>query len=155
MLFLTFSNENVQFVEKKLTWKSYITAEALLTTKRVEFINKKEFAKATLNENSEIFIIYVASLNLAPVPGIYLDREIQIAVLLTEEVKILDKYADYANVFSEKKALILLEHTQFNENTINQEDGKQQPYGPIYSLGPIKTRNFKDLYRDPSNNRIY
>ena len=33
MLFLTLSNVDVQFVEKELIWRSYITAEALLTTK--------------------------------------------------------------------------------------------------------------------------
>ena len=33
MLFLTFSNADVQFVEKELIWKSYTTAKALPTTK--------------------------------------------------------------------------------------------------------------------------
>ena len=33
MLFLTFSNADVQFVEKELTWRSYITAKALPTIK--------------------------------------------------------------------------------------------------------------------------
>ena len=57
MPFLTFSNANVQFVEKELTWRSYITAEALPSTKRVELIDKKEFAKAALDENSETFVV--------------------------------------------------------------------------------------------------
>ena len=73
MAFLTLSNANVQFIEKKLTWRSYTSAEALPTTKRVEFINKKEFAKTALDANSETFVVYVASLSL--VPGIYPDRE--------------------------------------------------------------------------------
>ena len=34
ILFLTLSNVNVQFVEKKLTWRSYNTVETLPTTKR-------------------------------------------------------------------------------------------------------------------------
>ena len=33
MPFLTFNNADVQFVKKKLTWRSYTTAEALPTTK--------------------------------------------------------------------------------------------------------------------------
>ena len=66
MPFLIFRNVDVQFVEKKLTWRSYNTAEALPTTKRVELINKKKFAKAALDENSETFVVHVASLNLVP-----------------------------------------------------------------------------------------
>ena len=73
MLFLTLSNANVQFVEKELTWRSYTTAKALLTTKRVELIDRKEFAKAALDENFETFVIHVASLKL--VSGIHLDRK--------------------------------------------------------------------------------
>ena len=82
MPFLTFSNTDVLFVEKQLTWRSYITAEALLTTKRVELINKKEFAKAVLDEKSETFVIYVASFNL--IPRIHPDKVAQIAFLLVE-----------------------------------------------------------------------
>ena len=39
--FLNFSNTDVQFIEKELTWRSYTTDEILPTTKRVELINKK------------------------------------------------------------------------------------------------------------------
>ena len=62
MLFLTFSNTNIQFAEKELTWRSYTAVEALSTTKRVKFINKKEFAKAVLDEESETFVVHVAAL---------------------------------------------------------------------------------------------
>ena len=122
MPFLTFSNVNIQFVEKELTWRSYITAEALLTTKWVELINKKKFAKAALDENSETFLIYVASFNLAP--RIHLDKVAQIAFLLIEEVKIPDKYLDFTNVFSDKKALVIPEYIKLNKHIINLEDGK-------------------------------
>ena len=43
--FLALSNADIQFAEKELTWRSYTAAEALPTTKRVELIDKKEFAK--------------------------------------------------------------------------------------------------------------
>ena len=33
---------------------------------------------------------------------------------------------------------MLLERTKLNEHAIDFEDGKQLPYGPIYSLGPVK-----------------
>ena len=141
MPFLTLSNADVQFVEKELTWRSYTTAEALPTTKRVELINKKEFAKAALDEKSETFVVHVAALNLTP--GIHLDRAAQIASLLAEEVRIPDEYSDFADVFLAKKALVLQERTKLNEHTIDLEDGKQPPYGPIYSLGPMELETLK------------
>ena len=141
MPFLTLSNADVQFVEKELTWRSYTTTEVLPTTKWVEPINKKEFAKAALDEKSETFVIHVASLNLSP--GIHLDREAQIASLFTEEVKIPDKYSDFTNVFSEEKTLVLPEYTELNEHAIDLEDDKQLPYGPIYSLSPVELETLK------------
>ena len=141
MPFLTLSNANVQFVEKELTWRSYTTAKALPTTKRVELINKKEFAKTALDENSETFVVHVASFNL--LPGIHPDRKAQIASLLTEEVKILEKYSDFTDVFSKEKTLVLPERIELNEHAVDLEDGKQPPYGPIYSLGPVKLETLK------------
>ena len=141
MPFLTFSNAEVQFVEKELTWRSYTIAKALPNTKRVKLINKKEFAKAALDEKSETFVVYVASLNL--IPEIHSDKTAQIASLLTEKVKILDKYSDFTDVFSEEKTLVLPERTELNEHAIDLEDGKQLSYGPIYSLGPMKLETLK------------
>ena len=66
MLFLIFSNADIQFAEKELTWRSYTAAKALPTLKRVELINKKEFAKAVLDEESETFVVYVAALEASP-----------------------------------------------------------------------------------------
>ena len=57
MPFLTLSNANIQFVEKELTWRSYTAIEALPTTKRVELIDKKEFAQAALDEESKTFVV--------------------------------------------------------------------------------------------------
>ena len=94
-----------------------------------------------MDENSETFVVHVASLNL--VPGIYPDREAQIASLLTEEVKIPDKDSDFTDVFSEEKALVLPERTKLNEHAIDLEDGNQPPYGPIYSLGQVELETLK------------
>lgn len=52
MLFLTFSNANIQFVKRELIWRSYTIVEALQTIKQVEFINKKKFAKVALDAES-------------------------------------------------------------------------------------------------------
>ena len=141
MPFLTLSNADVQFIEKELTWRSYITAEALPTTKRVKLINKKEFAKAALDKKSETFVVHMASLNLAP--QIHPDKTALIASLLIKQVKIPNKYLDFANVFLEEKALVLLERTEFNQHVIKLEEGKQPPYGPTFSLGPVKLETLK------------
>ena len=62
MSFLTLSNADIQFVEKELIWRSYTTAEALSTTKYVELIDKEEFAKVALDEESKTFVVHVAAL---------------------------------------------------------------------------------------------
>ena len=72
--FLTLSNTDIQFAKKKLISRSYIAAKALPTTKQVELINKKEFAKVALDENVEAFVIYVTFLSLSSI-SIYLAKE--------------------------------------------------------------------------------
>ena len=62
MSFLTFSNADIQFAEKELIWRSYTSAKALSITKRIELIDKKEFAKAALDKESKTFVVYVAAL---------------------------------------------------------------------------------------------
>ena len=81
--------------------------------------------------------------NLALAPGIHPDRAAQIAFLLTKEVKISEEYSDFTNVFSEEKALVLPEQTEFNQYAIELERGKQPPYGPIYSLGSVELETLK------------
>ena len=66
MPFLIFSNKNIHFAKKKLTWRSYIAAKALPITKRIELINKKEFAKTALDEKLKTFVVYIAPLKASP-----------------------------------------------------------------------------------------
>ncbi len=79
MPFLSFSNADVKFAELgKLTGRSYTTAEALPTTSWVKLIDKKEFAKAALDGNSETFVVHVAALELLTAMSIYLSRALQV-----------------------------------------------------------------------------
>ena len=146
MPFLTLSNSDIQFAEKKLTWRSYTAAEALPTTKRVELINKKEFAKAALDEESETFVVHVAALE-APLAGmaIHSSREAQISALIQDKAptKVLSEYADYADVFSSNLAMELPKNTGINEYAIELQDGRQPSYGPIYSLGLVELETLK------------
>lgn len=65
MFFLFFNNINIKFAEcEKLIQRFYDTAEALSITSSVKLTKKNEFAKITLNKNSETFVIYVVILEL-------------------------------------------------------------------------------------------
>ncbi len=145
MPFLSFNNTDVEFVElKKLTWRSYTTVEALLTTSRMELIDKREFAKAAMDENSEAFVVHMSALDVAE-SSIYPSQAVQMAALQWDKVptKIPAKYSDYVDVFSLDLAMELLENTGMNKHTIELIDGKQSPYGPIYTLSPVEQETLK------------
>ena len=82
-------------------------------------------------------MVHVTSLSLNSML-IYPAREAQIALLVAKKVKILTKYSDFSDVFSEKKASILSEATELNQHAIKLQEGQQPSYWPIYSLGPVK-----------------
>ena len=62
MPFLTLSKADVRFAEQELVWRTYMVAEALPTTRRVEIIDKREFAAAVLNADDKTFVVHVAAL---------------------------------------------------------------------------------------------
>lgn len=63
--FFSLSNANIEFAKlEKQTQRSYIVAEVLPTTSRIEHIEKREFVKVALNENSETFLMYVTALEV-------------------------------------------------------------------------------------------
>ena len=110
----------------------------------MKLINKKEFAKAALDENSETFKIHVASLSSTPL-DVHPSRRPQISGLIAEEAptKVPDEYADFADVFSPDLAAELPEHTGINNYAIELVDGQQPPYRPIYSLEPVELETLK------------
>lgn len=63
MLFLVLNNADVGFAQKELTWKSYTTSETIPTTRRIKIIDRKEFARVTLNPDEKAFIVYIAFLS--------------------------------------------------------------------------------------------
>lgn len=64
ILFFIFSNVDIWFIKKELIWRSYTTTEALPTIKKVKLIDKKKFATAGIDKNSEIFIIHMIALDI-------------------------------------------------------------------------------------------
>lgn len=116
MSFLPLSNANVKFAElKMLTWRFYTTAEALPTTNEVKLIDKREFAKTALDENSKIFVIHISALEATK--GMYSSQAIQIAALQWDKTltKVPAKYFNSANVFSFDLVIELPENIRINE----------------------------------------
>ena len=147
MPFLTLSSANVDFSGRKLRWRTYTTKEVLPTTRPVKLMGKKEFAAAALDSEHETYVVHVASLRSTPLASlnIHSSREPQISSLIAEEAptKVFAKYLDFADVFSPELATELPEHTEINTHAIDLEEGKQPPYGPIYSLGPVELETLK------------
>ena len=65
MLFLILSVANIDFLDWKLRWRTYITKETLATTKRVKLVEKKEFAATAFNSKYETFIVHITFLGSA------------------------------------------------------------------------------------------
>ncbi len=141
--FLSLSNADVEFAKlRKLTWRSYTTVDALPTISRVELIDKREFAKAALDENSETFVVHVATLEATT---IHPSRAAQIAALKWDNAptEIPAEYSDYIDIFSSELVMELLENTGMNEHAIKLIDDKQPPYGPIYTLRSVELETLK------------
>ena len=72
-------------------------------------------------------------------------RAAQIAALEWDKAltEISSKYADYAYVFSVDLAMELPKNIGINEFAIKLIEGKQLPYGPIYSLELVELETLK------------
>ena len=108
-------------------------------------INWKEFAKAAWDENIEAFVVHVSSLGLRI--SIHPTRETLLVLLLTKEVTVLVEYSDFADVFSDMSANVHPEQIGANEDAILLDEGKQPPYRPIYSLGPVELETLKSYIK--------
>ena len=136
MSFLVLSNIDIQFDTKNFNWKSYSIAEALFTIRQVELIDKHNFAKVALDENSEMFALHIASFEVpetteAADMAIHPDQanQMQVAALSQDKplTEILPEHIDYADVFSHNLALELLENTGINKNAIKLIEETSSP----------------------------
>ena len=109
MPFLPLSGADIDFFGQELRWRTYTTEEALPTTSRVELVGKKEFAATALDPEHENYVVYVGSVSSNALPSFFLleldvhpFRRPQVSGLITKKalIKILAKYADFANLFS-------------------------------------------------------
>ena len=88
--------------------------------------------------------MHVATVTVEPMI-IHLACKSQIALLKTDKilVTIPIKYSNFTYVYSKKSVVELSEHTEINTNAIDPKEGKQAPYRPIYSLGPVELETLK------------
>ena len=143
MPFLTFSKADIRFAERKLVLRTYTAVKVLPTTKRIEIIDKREFAATALNIDNKIFLVYVAALAKPTIIPIHLSHQAQVAVLTSKETRIPAEYSDFSDLFSSDSVAELPKHTGINNHPINLLDNKQLLYGPIYSLGPVELEMLK------------
>ena len=144
MPFLKISNADVLFIEGTLTWRTYITNKALPTNEQVQIVDSKEFVIAALDVDSETFVVHVAIREREEMP-VHSERQAQVGALLFNEAptEVPAEYSDYSDVFSAEHAAELPENTGMNEHAIELEEGKQPPFGPIYSLGLVELETLK------------
>ncbi len=97
-----------------------------------------------LDKNSEIFVVYVSTLDGAELL-IQPFWAAQITALQWDKAptKIPTKYSDYADVFSSDFAIELPENTGMNKHAIELIETKQPPYGPIYAPSPVELETLK------------
>ena len=101
-----------------------MTGKVLLTTQNIELIDKKEFAKAMLEKNIEIFVIYISFLSLILKMTIHLTKKVQIALIFAKKVTVSVKPSDFANLFFEMTTNVFLEQIRANKHVIKREKGK-------------------------------
>ena len=141
MLFLEISNTDVAFGKGTLTWKSYITNEALPITEQVQQVNPKEFIIAVLDTDSKTFVVHVPIREREEMP-VHSERqaqieaeahidtqgqsEAQVGALIFNEAptEVPAEYSDYSDVFSAENAAELPENTGMNKHAIKLEEGK-------------------------------
>ena len=69
----------------------------------------------------------------------------QVGALLFDKTstEVQAEYSDYSDVFLAENVVELPENTEMNEHAIKLVEGKQLPFGPIYSLGPVELETLK------------
>ena len=123
-------------------------------------MDPKEFVIATLNADSETFVVHVAireqekiAMDLNKKAQIKVQSEIQsetqsevkVGALLFDEAltEVPAEYSDYSNIFLAENAVELPENTGINKHAIELKEGKQPPFGSIYSLGSVELKILK------------
>ena len=142
--FLKICNADILFGERTFTWKFYTTNKALPTTKQAQIVTQKKYVIVALDVDRKWVMVHMAIKEQEEMP-VHYQKQAQVGALLFNEAftEIPEKYSDYNNLFSAENAMELQENIRINKYAIKLEEGKQPPFGPIYSLGPIELETLK------------
>ena len=101
-----------------------LTENIFLIIKQVELIEKKEFAIVILDLKHKTFLVYVTVLNIDLYNKVHLSKKTQIAYLKANKapIKVFNKYANFADIFSSKLAIKFLKYTKINNYPIKLVD---------------------------------
>ena len=146
MLSFILSGANITFLDWKLRWKTYNTQKTFLITRRIELVEKKKFVITVLDLEHKIFIVHIASFSSIPLDAdVHFSYKSQMAGLIAKKsfIKILAKYANFADIFFLDLISKLLKHTRINNYAIKLVDGQQPSYGVIYSLKLVELEILK------------
>lgn len=99
--YYTFSNADISFLKKEIAQKNYTTCKVLRTIKKIELIDKKEFAKAALDKNFKAFVVHIEAPSKLAEIAIYFFNVAQVALLQADKVsiEISLEYTDYQDSF--------------------------------------------------------
>lgn len=145
--FLSLSNININFTEgslEKLNRRSYITRETLSVTSKRQQIDKYKFAKMALDENSETFMVCIATFEALRIKihtlHIFQITLLQCAKALTT---VFQKYSDYTNIFYPDLAIKLPKNNRFKKLAIKFLEGKKLFYELLYALSLLELETLK------------
>ena len=85
-------------------------------------------------------------------------KQAQVGALFFDEalIEVPAEYSDYSNIFSAENVAELPKNTGINEHAIELEEGKQLPFGPIYSLETVELKTLKtNIKINLANNFIW
>ena len=105
-----------------------------------------------LDTDSKTFVVHVAIreqeemiVDRSRKAQIKAQSRAQVKALLFDKdsAEVLAEYSDYSDVYSVENVAKLPENTRINEHAIELEEGKQPPFGSIYSLDSIELKTLK------------
>ena len=121
MFFLILSSTDIDFLDRKLSWRTYITKKVLLTIKRFELVKKKEFIAVAFDPKHKTFIIHVICFSSIQLDAnVHSFRRLQITGLIAKDafIKVSTKYSNFADIFSLDLAFKFHKYTGINDHAI-------------------------------------
>ena len=69
--------------------------------------------------------------------------QVEVQIFNKAPIEVPAEYSDYSDVFSVENIVEFSKNIKINEHAIELEEGKQPPFGLIYSLGSVELEMLK------------